>query len=100
MKREKCPHCQGWVYRTREGVRLTPIRAEVYDIIARAGSEGIKARAIQERLFWNPLSLNTIRVHIFEINELLEETSFQIISAPSGHFAKYYLRPRVVREVA
>lgn len=44
MKERCCHYCGHPLPETRLGVRLTPLKARIYDIVQRAGIDGISAQ--------------------------------------------------------
>ena len=66
MKRKICSCCGQPLAEYRLGIRLTPLKARIFDAIKRRGSERIQAREIG-----NPI---TVKSHVWQINDLLEET--------------------------
>jgi hypothetical protein len=82
MKQPQCPHCGQRIAEVRDGVRLPPLKAAIYDTVKRAGDEGVSSLAIistvyQGRVAPHPYS---IKSHISQINDALEETDLRIVS--------------------
>lgn len=62
----------------RAGVRLSPLKARIFDAITRAGADGIRIEDINAICF-DGLSTNVnVRTHIHQINDALAETDIQI----------------------
>jgi hypothetical protein len=73
-----CPHCQQPMPQWRAGVRLSPLKARIFDAIKRAGADGIRIEDINAICF-DGLSTNVnVRTHIHQINDALAETDIQI----------------------
>ena len=75
-----CPTCHQTIGAMRLGVRLT-LKAAIVDKIRAAGDIGASS---EELLFdlWLPgaIAQSTIKAHMWQINELLEETGYVIRS--------------------
>jgi hypothetical protein len=77
-----CPTCHQVLPETRLGVRLTPLKARIFDAVRRGGRDGIDRADLFELIFGGePHSRETLKAHIFQINELLEDTGYRI----TGH---------------
>jgi hypothetical protein len=76
-----CPTCHQTVGAVRLGVRLTLLKARIVDRIKAAGDIGVSS---EELLFdlWEhgAVAQSTVKAHIWQINELLEETDWFIRS--------------------
>jgi DNA-binding winged helix-turn-helix (wHTH) protein len=77
-----CPHCHQQIAHERLGVRLTPLKAAIVDAMKRAGDVGISSEELMRNLYWDrtPVSVRTIKAHIFQINDALEQTDWVIAS--------------------
>jgi hypothetical protein len=77
-----CPHCGQPIAHERLGVVLTPLKAAIVDAIKRHGDLGVSS----ESLIWvlysdrTPVSVTTLKAHVWQINELLEATDWVIES--------------------
>jgi hypothetical protein len=66
------------------GVRLTPLKARIFDLIRRGGDDGINRRDLFDIVFGNDdahsrkRSYRTLKAHIAQINELIDDTGFHI----------------------
>ena len=63
---------------TREGVRLTPLKARIFDVIWRAGVDGVMVDDINAIVFHGQAKPVTIRNHIRQINESLAEVDLKL----------------------
>jgi hypothetical protein len=75
-----CPHC-GQRMLVRHGVRLSPLLADLFDIIARSGESGIAASVLADIFYpGKPTdgARNCIRQNVRWINERLVETDVSI----------------------
>jgi len=80
MSTEFCPQChQVMPHSTRIGVSLTPLKARIFDLIDKAGEAGISGADINAIVFENGRSRDTIKAHIWQINEALMDSGWQII---------------------
>jgi hypothetical protein len=78
---QHCPHCGREMPEMRLGVRLTPLKARIFDLIKRGGRDGIDRRDLFDIAFDNPdrkRSYRTLKAHIHQINELIEDEGFRI----------------------
>jgi len=74
-----CPTChRPMPPETRAGVRLTPLKARIFDVVRRAGVDGISGADINAIIFGGRASLDTVKAHVWQINDLLEETGIAI----------------------
>jgi hypothetical protein len=72
-----CPYCHAV---ERLGVRLTPLKATIFDRIKRAGDFGVSSTELVGELYDNRVAANTIKAHVWQINQLLTETTHIIRS--------------------
>lgn len=90
-----CPTCGQVLRDDRVGIRMPRVKTRIFDAIRRAGPDGIygddlfdlclRARNVQRE---------TLKAHIYQLNELLVETKF-VIRRHAGYYA---LERRVVPE--
>jgi hypothetical protein len=59
-------------------VPLTPLKLRIFDAIRRAGPDGIAGDAIIQELGL-PVSLATLKAHVWQINERLADSGYQIL---------------------
>lgn len=86
----RCPCCGQALPELRLGVRLPPLKLRIYDLIRRAGRDGIRADDLRAIVYdanvprgngiREQRSSDTIRSHINQINDLLSAygTGFRI----------------------
>jgi hypothetical protein len=82
-----CPHCHQQIAVERFGVRMTPLKAGIIDLVIAAGDDGISSRDIlasdlyRDRRphsgVWSPLG---IKAHVQQINEVIAEKGVRIVS--------------------
>jgi len=75
-----CPTCHQPVAEVRAGVRLSPLKARIFDAIARTGIDGILTDDVNAVVFNGERNAATVKAHIWQINELLAETDVRIRS--------------------
>jgi hypothetical protein len=75
-----CPQCHQPIAIERLGVRLTPLKAAIFDRIKRAGDLGVSSTELVGELYDNRVATNTVKAHVWQINQVLAETSFVIRS--------------------
>ena len=79
MSTEFCPTChRPMPPETRCGVRLTQLKAHIFDLIKRAGDNGISSGDINAIVFEGRASPHTVKAHVWQINESLTETGIEI----------------------
>jgi hypothetical protein len=66
----------------RAGICMTPLKATIFDTIKAAGDIGITSRELIAQAFEGRRAVDmwTVKAHVWQINELLEETDFIIRS--------------------
>jgi hypothetical protein len=75
-----CPQCHQPIAIERLGVRLTPLKAAIFDRIRRAGDVGVSSTELVGELYDNRVTGNTIKAHVWQINQVLAETAHVIRS--------------------
>jgi len=70
-----CPYCSQQLPEYRHGVRLTPGKVRLYDLIACAGESGIATVDLVEI---TGLKAQCIKSHVWQINDALEESGYRI----------------------
>lgn len=63
----------------RLGVRLPVFKAAILDAIKMAGDIGISSQELIDK-FERPIRVIAIKSHIFQINEILEDTDWRIVT--------------------
>ncbi len=72
----ECPHCGSPFQRQKRlGVWLPPLKARIFDIIKRAGWDGIEKETLRDMLDMSPSCLKS---HIWQINDLFEDTGLRL----------------------
>jgi hypothetical protein len=77
-----CPTCHQHIHHTRLGVQLTPLKCEIFDAIKRAGELGVSSEELRQDLYADrrPVREVTIKAHIWQLNDALEDTGWRITS--------------------
>jgi hypothetical protein len=100
-----CPLCHQHYAVERLGVRLPPLKAGIFDAIKQAGDVGVTSAEIVAGSLYRErrhASHDTIKAHIWQINELLEETNW-IIQSESDYGTserRWHMRQRRMRKAA
>ncbi len=96
----RCYHCGQEIpeEQLRCGVRLSLLKTRLFDIIQRAGRDGISGEDLYEFfLKTRGAKLNVLKTHIYQINERLESTDWRIEVTRNGRGTGIYrLKKRVV----
>lgn len=95
MTSSTCPHCGRPMVPVRAGATLTPLKARIYDAVARAGRDGIAGDDLHMLIYGDlRVSRYTLKAHIWQINDMLEDRSARIVGQ-RGHGGCY----RIARHV-
>src|SRR5262245_52069463 len=85
----RCAVCRQPIGMERAGVRLTPLKAGIFDAIKRAGDLGVTSTEIVRSPLYRDrrpyrgrreFGDEGIKAHVWQINDLLENTPFVIVS--------------------
>lgn len=82
-----CPTCHQPLATMRAGVRLPVLKAKIFDAIHAAGEIGISSKEVMHAVYRGrkrPRYIDTIRMHVIQINDLLVETDTVIRSIDRG----------------
>jgi hypothetical protein len=78
-----CPKCHQPIKHERLGVRLTALKAGILDAIRSAGDIGVSVDDLANTDLWRetggPPTRETIKAHIFQINQSLDGTGYRIV---------------------
>ena len=82
-----CPHCGQPLPELRAGRRLPPLKARLYDVVQRAGPDGIPSDGLGLVLYGAECrkTQNRIKAHVAQINTILAGTGVRV-SAASGRY--------------
>jgi DNA-binding winged helix-turn-helix (wHTH) protein len=74
-----CPYCSQPLPEIRLGVRLTPLKARIFDLVQRGGADGIDREDLFDIVFGGTgRCRETLKAHIFQINELIADEGYRI----------------------
>ena len=74
-----CEHCGQPRPETRLGVRLPPLKARIFDIVKRAGRDGIDRDELFRLVFGDrKVKRSCLKAHIWQINDLLEDSGYRL----------------------
>jgi hypothetical protein len=69
----------------RAGVKLSPLKARLFDAVKRSGGAGIEVQRLLAIVYdghgTRPAHWESIKSHIYQINELLEDAGLRIVSS-------------------
>jgi hypothetical protein len=74
-----CPVCRRELAETRLGVPLGAIKTQLFDLVKISGTTGIGSDELQRRVLPGR-ARNTVKAHIWQINELIEDQGYRIVS--------------------
>jgi hypothetical protein len=92
--RRLCPYCNQALPEIRLGVRMPDLKAHIFDLIMRSGNAGIAADTLSALAYTNGYSRHetrsgkTIAAHIHQINELIEDAGYRIVSRERAYYLK------------
>ena len=71
-----CSHCGQILPTRRLGVRMTPLKARIFDIVQRGGQDGVPREELRAIV---GLTMASIKAHIHQINESIEDEGWKIV---------------------
>ena len=89
-----CSHCHQPLPELRAGVRLSPLKAHIFDVVKRADSNGITIEDINTICFDGRASAVNVRNHIHQINDALAGTDFEIRGGAPGMVGYFHIVKR------
>ena len=89
-----CSHCHQRLPELRAGVRLSTLKARIFDAIERVGSNGITIEDINAICFDGRASAVNVRNHIHQINDALAGTDFEIRGGAPGMVGYFHIVKR------
>jgi hypothetical protein len=100
----RCPYCRQTLPEFRLGVKLAPIKAALYDLVCRAGRDGIDSADLfallyaDDRRKWsrdNGRQYSALKAHIAQLNSEIAHAGYRIVSARAGNVnGRYRLETR------
>ena len=91
---KQCPHCHQPLPERRAGVRLSRLKAHIFDVIKRSDREGVPLDVINTLCFDGNSTAANIRVHINQINDLLWDSGLFISGRAVGMKGLFHLVKR------
>jgi hypothetical protein len=86
-----CTHCGQEIPERREGVRLSPLKARLFDAIKRAGQDGIAGDDLFDLFLRERGAQYTVlKVHVCQINDKLAGTDCMIAVTRMGGSSGIY----------
>lgn len=86
-----CAHCGQEIPERRVGVRLSPFKARIFDAIQRAGDDGIEGYELFNLVMvQRDAKYSVMKCHIYQINEKLVSTDYQIAVTKNSRSAGTY----------
>ena len=87
-----CACCGQPLPEVRGGIRLSPLKAQIFNIIRRAGVDGVTIETINALCFEGRSTAVNVRTHVVQINDAFAGSELQIFGGnPRGYY-------RIVRE--
>ena len=91
-----CPHC-GQRVLMRHGVKLSPLAADLFDMIERSGERGVPTEVLLG-VFWpgrpTATARNSLKTTIYHMNGLFAGTDIEVGSCSGGGGFPYRVRRR------
>jgi len=85
--RTTCPTCGARLRMKRFGIEMSPLKAQLLDIVRASGNDGVESEALLERLPIKGVKRQrTLNVHINQINEAMTDTPWRIIGYKGTKF--------------
>jgi hypothetical protein len=82
---KRCAHCGQEIPERRLGIRLSPLKAKIFDLIQRAGKDGIEGLHLFYRYGrQSNTKYSVMKCHIYQINEKLVSTDYTIDVTRNG----------------
>jgi hypothetical protein len=79
MTRHLCSRCGQPLPDIRLGVRLTPLKARIFDLIQRGGEDGIAVDDLFNIVFPDgSVKRDTLKSHVWQINDAIEDSGYRI----------------------
>jgi len=76
---------------------MSPLKATLFDYLKSVGDVGTSAHELVDDFFQGSVSRNCASQHLKQLDDLLQETSYQIVCEGRSRAARRYLRRRRVR---
>jgi hypothetical protein len=76
--RRHCNYCGQPLPEARLGVRLTPLKARIFDLIQRGGEDGVPSADLRDIL---NMGVDCLNSHVWQINDALLNEPYKIRSS-------------------
>ena len=73
-----CECCGQPLPEIRHGVKLSPLKARIFDIVDRAGPDGVHSDELHAMVFEKWQTKATLKTHIWQINEMIFDEGYRI----------------------
>jgi hypothetical protein len=80
-----CPRCGQTLPERRLGIPLSALKARIFDLVQRAGADGIDGRDLFDLAYAGREKIpqrDSLKAHIIQINDAIEETGWRIRGCP------------------
>lgn len=101
MSVRHCPHCHQPLPLVRLGVRLPELKARIFDLVVRGGPDGIAGDDLFALAYGDNAPVGkgirrvrnrkTLKSHIGQINELIEDAGYRIVCSGKNPTSTYRL---------
>jgi hypothetical protein len=82
----RCHSCGQSLPEIRLGVRLTPFKARLFDLVKRGGINGIHSDDLYSLIYpEGGGSRQTLKAHIWQINEMIADEGYRIVGRGSSY---------------
>jgi hypothetical protein len=102
MTTHRCPHCHQPLPQIRLGVQLPALKLRIFDLVQRAGRDGIAGDDLFGLVYGDNVpagkgirrerNRKTLKSHIGQINELIEDAGYRIVCAGRSPDSAYRLQ--------
>jgi len=74
-----CPYCgQPWPIE-RFGIRMSPLKARILDMVVRGGDNGVPTSDVYQFIFdGRDAQPDSLRTHVWQINEIIVDEGYRI----------------------
>ena len=82
-----CTYCQQPLPEIRAGVRLSPLKSRIFDIVRRAGPDGVAIEIINALCFDGRSTAKNVKTHVSQINDALAGSNLRLYGGnPRGFY--------------